>query len=109
MRSMIGLANISAPTGSGERRRFTAAHATARALLMAQGQQAISLVSLSSRIPDQYIAQMLAEGLCQASNQSVLLVHMVLSEGHLSLRDWRTVYPGLNGEFGLAPQVKVGT
>ena len=103
---MNSLANISTPIG--DRRRFTAAHATARALLMAQGQQAISLVSLSSRIPDQFIAQMMAETVCQVSHRSVLLVHLVLSEGNLSLSDWRTVYPGLNGEFGLAPQVKVG-
>jgi len=103
---MNGLANIS--SSLEERRRFTAAHATARALMMAQGQQTISVVSLSKRIPDQYIAQVLAEGLCQVSNRSVLLVQLVVSEGNLSLKDWRTVYPGLNGEFGLARQVKIG-
>jgi NTE family protein len=103
---MNGLANISTP--KRDRRGFTAAHATARALLMAQGQQTISLISLSHRVPDPFIAQMLAETLCQVSSRSVLLVHLVLSEGHLSLSDWRTVYPGLNGEFGLAPQVKIG-
>jgi len=68
----------------------------------------ISLVSLSRRLPDEFLAQVLAEALCRESSRSVLLVHCVANEGHMTLADWRTLYPGLNGEFGLASQVKTG-
>jgi NTE family protein len=68
----------------------------------------VSLVSLSRRLPDEFIAQTLAEALCRESSRSVLLVQFVQSDGSLSLRDWRTLYPALNGDFGLAAQIKTG-
>src|SRR3954453_9417870 len=104
---MNALANISAPFG--DRRRSFASSPSRRGLGGGSSTpRVIGLVSLSRRIPDEFIAQTVAEALCRESSRSVLLVHCVQAEGHMSLADWRTVYPGLNGEFGLASQVKTG-
>ena len=103
---MNALAYISAP--KGDRRRLPAVYPHRRPVVASQPQRVVSLVSLSRRIPDEFIAQVLAEALCRESNRSVLLVQCVQTEGSLSLRDWRTLYPGLNGEFGLAAQVRTG-
>ncbi len=103
---MNALANIS--TLNRDRRRLTAIYADRRAAVASSTQRVVSLVSLSRRIPDEFIAQILAEALCRESNRSVLLIHLVQSDGNLSLHDWRTLYPGLNGQFGLATQVKTG-
>src|SRR3954470_6067185 len=103
---MNGLANISASLG--DRRKLPLLYATRRVISPSPMRRVVSLVSLSRRIPDEFIAQTVAEALCRESSRSVLLVHCVPGEGHMSLADWRTVYPGLNGEFGLASQVKTG-
>src|SRR4051812_4318364 len=104
---MNALANISAPFGD-RRRLFAASPYHRGGGSGSPAPRVIGLVSLSRRIPDEFIAQTVAEALCRESSRSVLLVHCVPGEGHMSLADWRTVYPGLNGEFGLASQVKTG-
>jgi len=104
---MNALANISNPYG--DRRRLFASLPYRRATFNPSlTPRVITLASLSSRIPDEFIAHLLAEALCRESSRSVLLVHCVQNNGHMSLSDWRAVYPGLNGEFGLASQVKTG-
>ena len=103
---MNALANISAPFG--DRRTLFAPPTSRRAYGGSPGPRVIGLASLSRSIPDEFIAQVVAEALCRESSRSVLLVHCVQKDGHMSLADWRTVYPGLNGEFGLASQVKTG-
>lgn len=100
------LANLSTP--QGDRRRLPVTCPRQRSFFPSATKKVVSLVSLSGRLPDQFIAQNLAEALCGLSSRSVLLIHVVQSEGHLSLEDWRTLYPGLNGEFGLGGQVKTG-
>jgi len=95
-------------TPKGDRRRLPAVYPHRRAVVASHPHRVVSLVSLSRRIPDEFIAQILAEALCRESNRSVLLIQCVQSEGSLTLRDWRTLYPGLNGEFGLATQIKTG-
>src|ERR1043165_4382167 len=104
---MNALANNSTPTG--DRRRLFASLPYRRGSQYGSSRpHVISLVNLSRRIPDEFISQVLAEALCRESSRSVLLVHCVLNDGHMTLADWRTLYPGLNGEFGLASQVKTG-
>src|SRR3954467_12047560 len=103
---MNGLANIWVP--AGVRRRLPLLNPHGRVISSSPMRRVVSLVSLSRRLPDEFIAQTLAEALCRESNRSVLLVQFVQADGSLSLRDWRTLYPSLNGEFGLAAQIKTG-
>jgi NTE family protein len=103
---MNALANIS--TRQGDRRSLPFSLPRRRTSLSSPGKRVVSVVSLSRAVPDDIIAQTLGEALCRESNRSVLLIHFVQADGQLSLGDWRTLYPGLNGEFGLASQVKTG-
>src|SRR5882762_11136372 len=94
---MNGLANISASIG--DRRKLPLLYAPGRVIPPSPMRRVVSLVSLSRRLPDEFIAQTLAEALCRESSRSVLLVQFVQSDGSLSLHDWRTLYPALNGDF----------
>jgi len=62
----------------------------------------VTLATLSRSLPDRLIACALARNLHAETRESVLLVQMDTTEAAVSLRDFATIQPGLNGEFCFA-------
>lgn len=76
-------------------------HASGRWPLIAapRPDRIVTLASLSSRIPDEFIACTLARRLTEETDCRVLLLHLERAERPLSLRDWANTAPRVNGEF----------
>jgi NTE family protein len=62
----------------------------------------VTLATLSRSLPDRLIACALARSLHAETGESVLLVQMDTTEASVSVRDFATIQPGLNGEFCFA-------
>jgi NTE family protein len=59
----------------------------------------VTLASLSSRIPDEFIARTLARRLTEETDSRVLLVHLERVQRSLTLQEWARQAPRVNGEF----------
>src|SRR2546425_3295072 len=62
----------------------------------------VTLATLSNSLPDRLIACELARNLHAETRESVLLVQFDAPEAMVSVRDFATVQPSLNGEFCFA-------
>jgi NTE family protein len=62
----------------------------------------VTLATLSRSLPDRLIAGTLARTLHAETRESVLLVQIDTPEAAVSVRDFATIQPGLNGEFCFA-------
>src|SRR5438552_3748841 len=62
----------------------------------------VTLATLSRSLPDRLIAGVLARTLHGETGESVLLVQIDAPEAAVSVRDFATLEPGLNGEFCFA-------
>ena len=62
----------------------------------------VTLATLSRALPDRLIAGTLARTLHAETRESVLLVQIDTPEAAVSVRDFTTLEPGLNGEFCFA-------
>lgn len=66
----------------------------------------VSLLAISDRIPDRFIAETLAQSLRAETGGSVLLIHLDRPGANSSLQDWARLRPTVNGEFALTRQVE---
>ena len=66
----------------------------------------VTLATLSSHIPDEFIARTLARRLTQETDGRILLVHLERVERSLTLRDWAKAAPRVNGEFCFAQKLE---
>jgi len=66
----------------------------------------VTLASLSRRIADRFVCERLARALSSETSRTVLLIHLQMTEGRPSLREWPQLQPELNGEFGLGEFVE---
>jgi NTE family protein len=66
----------------------------------------ITLASLSTRIPDEFIARTLARRLTEETDGRILLLHLERVDRKLTLGDWARIAPRVNGEFCFAPHLE---
>jgi NTE family protein len=66
----------------------------------------VTLASLSTRVPDEFIARTLARRLTEETDARVLLVHLERVSRNLTLGDWTRVAPRVNGEFCFAEHLE---
>jgi NTE family protein len=103
---MNAQANLIRPE-SGRRRAHLSLHPAHSAVNWSSTpDRVVTLAALSHNIADRFIAQTLSRALQVETGCSVLLVHLELAQGRISLQDWADLHPRLNGEFGLKAQLE---
>ena len=61
----------------------------------------VTVAALSDRVPDRFVAETFSHTLRAETGCTVLLVHLEPVGTRVSLQDWATVQPLINGEFAL--------
>jgi len=68
----------------------------------------VTLVALSERLPDRFIAERLAQTIRNETGSTVLVAHLALSAGGESLENWTGLQRKVNGEFALRTETTDG-
>src|SRR5213593_1977353 len=101
MSVQIQFEKFEGPTDGHHRRRIAPLSITSRWPLLPapKPDRIVTLASLSSHIPDEFIARTLARRLNEETDSRVLLVHLERVQRSLTLRDWAKAGARANGEF----------
>src|SRR6185503_17524376 len=66
----------------------------------------LTMLALSERLPDRFIAETFAQTLRAETGGSVLLIHLDRPGVKATLGDWAKLQPMVNGEFAMARHVE---